>query len=163
MVVLREMTQGEFDEYYLHGSRALAEAFAASEDLAWSEAERRACASFARALPGLKVSTPGQCLRVIESEGLRVGVVWYAFRRDRQPADLFVFDLIVDVGYRGRGIGRAAMMKVEDVARKEALTRISLHVFDENSAARRFYTRLGYDGPGPHLTKEVEALDGPEV
>lgn len=52
--------------------------------------------------------------------------------------------LIGDKAARGRGIGKQAMLWLEEIAREMGCKRIEIGVFEFNTAARRLYESLGY-------------------
>jgi GNAT superfamily N-acetyltransferase len=55
----------------------------------------------------------------------------------------YIVDLYVRQGFRGRGIGRALMNAVRDLASNEGVARLSWAVHKKNIGARRFYEALG--------------------
>jgi GNAT superfamily N-acetyltransferase len=56
---------------------------------------------------------------------------------------LFVGDLFVREGFRGRGVGRMLMRHARDIARARGANQVNWTVWRKNSAARAFYERLG--------------------
>jgi GNAT superfamily N-acetyltransferase len=56
---------------------------------------------------------------------------------------LFVGDLFVRDGLRGRGIGRLLMEHVRDLARARGANQVLWTVWSKNAAAQDFYRRLG--------------------
>ncbi len=72
--------------------------------------------------------------------------------------------MAVDERYRGRGIGKIIMDKVEDYARKElGLSRIYLISNTVNAAAIRLYKRCGWsvthEGPHPRYARADIAME----
>lgn len=53
-------------------------------------------------------------------------------------------DVFIDERFRGRGMGTAMMMFVEEHARRRGARRIDTSVHSKNYGAARFYQRLGY-------------------
>jgi ribosomal protein S18 acetylase RimI-like enzyme len=53
-------------------------------------------------------------------------------------------DLVVDAADRGRGVGRELVAAIEGWARARGATRLQLLADRDNSAALRFYERLGW-------------------
>jgi RimJ/RimL family protein N-acetyltransferase len=75
----------------------------------------------------------------------KVGIIWYAVDSQQFPRDtLFIYDIVVEERFRGKGHGKAALLLLEDMARALEKRRISLHVFAHNERARRLYEELGY-------------------
>jgi ribosomal protein S18 acetylase RimI-like enzyme len=109
-------------------------------DAARTKAER----DFARVLRDA-LGSPGQFLFVIEDEGgVARGAVWFAEEERLGRRCAFVYDLRVEEGSRGRGIGRRAMELLEREARARGLDSIELNVFGGNVVARSLYRSLGY-------------------
>jgi ribosomal protein S18 acetylase RimI-like enzyme len=76
--------------------------------------------------------------------GERVGFVHLRFEMEGDEAVLYVYEIHVDTGAQGRGLGRFMMQVAELFARKAGLARVMLTVFTANEAARRLYAGLGY-------------------
>ncbi len=60
------------------------------------------------------------------------------------PDSYYVNMLATYPQFRHRGVGTALMERVDGLARQAGCTLSSVEVFEENSAARRLYERLGY-------------------
>ncbi len=91
------------------------------------------------------VPSPDQSVFVVEADGAPVGELWVSERTDAVQRDvLWIFDIRIDEGHRGRGLGREAMLRAEDEARKRGLGRVALNVFGGNEVARNLYRSLGY-------------------
>ena len=68
-----------------------------------------------------------------------------------EPGPKFwVWKVAVDEPHRGQGLGRAAMLLAEEVARAHGATELGLSVFGHNAAARHLYESMGY------ITKSVQ-------
>jgi ribosomal protein S18 acetylase RimI-like enzyme len=116
------------------------------EDAARSKAE----ADFEMAL-----RLPTQRFYVVEEDGEPVGRLWLAEREIEGRVTFFVYDVTIDEGHRGRGLGRAAMALVETEARCRGLTRVDLNVFGGNRVARGLYRSLGYEEVAVYMRKEL--------
>lgn len=55
-----------------------------------------------------------------------------------------IHDMAVLPAARGRGVGRALMLAVEDEARRRGACKVTLEVLSGNTAARALYASLGY-------------------
>jgi ribosomal protein S18 acetylase RimI-like enzyme len=106
-------------------------------------ARRKAQDDLERVLPD-GLATPGHSIYVLEQDGAAVGRLWLAERLMDDRRALFIYDIHVNPPWRGRGLGRAAMLLVEDQARARDIRRIELNVFGGNTVARRLYLSLGY-------------------
>jgi ribosomal protein S18 acetylase RimI-like enzyme len=69
-----------------------------------------------------------------------VGDLWLAI----EPRGGFVYDLNVYESFRRKGYAEEGMRLAEGVARERGASKISLHVFAENTGARKLYVKLGY-------------------
>lgn len=119
-----------------------------------SMALQRANEDIARILPkGLE--TAGQLFFVIEHEGLAVGRLWLGERMSGTVRTLFIYEIEVDDGHRGKGLGRAAMLLAEEEAASRGITRIELNVFGGNQVARGLYRSLGYVESAVQMAKEL--------
>ena len=78
----------------------------------------------------------GHSVFVIEVDEEPVGHLWLVEHRDGFEPTLGVYDIDIDESYRGRGYGRAAMVFVEEEARRRGSTRITLRVGARNDVAR---------------------------
>lgn len=56
---------------------------------------------------------------------------------------LYIDDLCVDENSRGRQVGRALYEYVRDWAKKRGFYNITLHVWENNEPAKRFYDSMG--------------------
>jgi GNAT superfamily N-acetyltransferase len=58
---------------------------------------------------------------------------------------LFLEDLFVRERFRGQGVGKALLIQLAEIARKEGLRTMKLDVLDWNESAINFYKSLGAD------------------
>ncbi len=117
-------------------------------------AAARAKAVFTLLLPD-GLASAGQWLYTIEDDGELAGDLWVGEPQQDQQPSLFVYDLHVGEGRRGRGLGRAAMLFAEDEARRRGIPRVALNVFGGNGVARSLYQSLGYRESAVTMTKDV--------
>lgn len=73
----------------------------------------------------------------------RVGRVWLGEPFPGQPIG-FLYEIEIEGRFRGRGLGREAMLLAEQEARRRGLVEIRLNVFGGNETARTLYRSLGY-------------------
>jgi ribosomal protein S18 acetylase RimI-like enzyme len=86
-----------------------------------------------------------------DPSGEPVGIIWLAV----EPRGGFVYDLNIFEAHRRRGYAEAAMRQIEGVARDHGAQKISLHVFGDNSGARRLYLKLGYSETNVMMSKPL--------
>jgi ribosomal protein S18 acetylase RimI-like enzyme len=140
---LRPLLAGEYvawrDEEIADYARDIAE----NGDTPPAAALRKARDDLERVLPD-GLATPGHAIYVLEQHGASVGRLWLAERVMDDRRALFIYDIHVDPEWRGRGLGRAAMLLAEEEARARGIGRVELNVFGGNTVARRLYLSLGY-------------------
>jgi len=108
----------------------------------------------ARILPD-GLATEGQLFFVIEHDGQPVGRLWLAARTGGIVPAIFVYEIEVEEAFRGRGLGRAAMLLAEEEARARGFTRLELNVFGGNDVARGLYRSLGYVESAVQMAKDL--------
>jgi GNAT superfamily N-acetyltransferase len=153
-VRLRPMRDDEFtawlplmrDDY----TRSMTEEGGVSPD----SARERAAAQVEQLFPGERPAID-QLVFVIEADGAAVGELWLADRDDVLERCLFVYQLHVAETHRGRGYGKAAMLLVEEEARRRGIDRVALSVFGRNTVARRLYQSLGYTENAVAMSKSL--------
>jgi GNAT superfamily N-acetyltransferase len=77
--------------------------------------------------------------------GAPVGTAFFASLDAHGRSVAFIYGLEIDAEHRGRGLGRAAMIAVEQKARELGHEEIRLNVFGGNAPARALYRSLGYE------------------
>lgn len=75
------------------------------------------------------------------NEKNNVGGIWVNIAKDSDMA--FIFFLYVRESFRKEGIGKAAMVQLENILQQQAVQRIQLNVFAKNKA-KYLYEELGY-------------------
>jgi ribosomal protein S18 acetylase RimI-like enzyme len=98
---------------------------------------------------------PGQHLYRVEEDGQLVGSLWIGPVSADQPAMWRVWDIAIDEGERGRGLGKAAMLLAEHEARSQGATELGLNVFGRNTVARHLYESLGYGTVAVRMSKRL--------
>jgi GNAT superfamily N-acetyltransferase len=63
--------------------------------------------------------------------------------------------LVVDEPFRGRGIGRRLMVRIEGWLRDQGATRLTLTSGKQRTEAHRFYRHLGYEETGLRFVKRL--------
>lgn len=71
-------------------------------------------------------------------------VIGLGFSIEYGGVDGFLDEFYVEDAYRGRGIGTAALLELNKVARKLKIKALHLEAMPENDRAAELYRRLGY-------------------
>ena len=118
------------------------------------EALERAQRQTAELLPEGR-ATPGHLIWAITDEaGAAAGILWVATETGR-PGRAFIYDIEIEPGRRGEGLGTAALTALDDWARANGITTIGLQVFGDNEGAWRLYKRLGYAETSVQMEKQL--------
>jgi ribosomal protein S18 acetylase RimI-like enzyme len=93
------------------------------------------------------------------SNGERCGYLWIATRNSKDAWDCeqpqWIYDIVVDSAFQGRGIGTELMKKGEEYARS-LFSNIGLFVHSDNDPAIALYKRQGYLVKVVPMSKRVE-------
>jgi ribosomal protein S18 acetylase RimI-like enzyme len=151
---LRPMTAEEYDAWV---PNAIAEYAADHVRMGSRPAEgalESATKEFETLLPD-GLDTAAHHLLVGVDDGAPVGILWLNIPVDQPGPRAFVYGVEVDASMRGRGYGRSIMLAAESYAREHGATSIRLHVFGDNTVARRLYESLGYETTNVNMAKPL--------
>lgn len=153
-VALRPMTEQEYDAWWAGSVESYAEEIAASTGRDVTDLRERAAIEFAQFLPDGQATAGHWLLTILDADGVAVGSVWLGPDR-RDPDAVFVFDIDIVALARHRGLGRAAMLAVEDFAVQQGRNAIGLNVFGVSTEARSLYDSLGYTVVATSMLKRL--------
>ena len=74
-----------------------------------------------------------------DDRGEAIGRLFFATR----PGGVWLYEIELDERFRGRGLGREAMLAFEERARELGAEKVTLNVFGGNDVARSLYRSLG--------------------
>ncbi|WP_425863265.1 GNAT family N-acetyltransferase [Arthrobacter sp. TWP1-1] len=118
-------------------------------------ARQRAEASLAEAFPQ-DVPTPDNAVfDVADESGTIVGYLWVGTDTSGDSQSWWVWDIVINPDQRGKGLGRATMLKAEEYARSQGAVTLGLSVFGFNKAARGLYDSLGYETVTVKMRKKL--------
>jgi ribosomal protein S18 acetylase RimI-like enzyme len=102
-------------------------------------------------------STEGHRLLLITDTDRQanVGIIWYMMPGGLGGRGAYICDLRIDEAHRRQGYGRRALLHLEDELAEQGVSRIGLHVFSDNAAARSLYESVGYAATGVNMVKRV--------
>jgi len=153
-VNLRAMTPEEFIPYEDADAHHYAENMVGAGFWSSEGAFQKAKNLHANLLPD-GVHTKDHLFFVIEDIQTRdsIGVIWLFIDRETQPPSGFIYDLLLHAQFRGRGLGKQAMLALEYEARDLGLASLALNVFEDNTVAKSLYTSLGYEVQSLNMRK----------
>jgi ribosomal protein S18 acetylase RimI-like enzyme len=154
MPALIPMTQSEFDIYLKH----LIPDYAADNVRAgyWDESEalEKSRQQLESLLPQGLQTRDHYIYTLVDGEQA-VGMIWLKAQLDRAVKSGFIYDVMVDEKFRGKGYGRHLMTLIEEKARELDLKSIGLHVFAYNKVAKNLYESMGYEVSGLNMTRKL--------
>lgn len=151
-IELRPMRVEEYDAWYPGAIAGYAEGHIKAGSMPADTAHELAAKQFADLLPN-GLATSAHHLLVGEADGERVGILWLNIPTTGDPVSAFVYDVEVEAIQRGKGYGRAMMVGAESYSRDHGASTIRLHVFGDNTVARRLYESLGYETTNVNMAK----------
>ena len=155
-VRLRPLREDEWESFVERSKRGYAADMVANAGFTPAFAQEKADRDFASTLTeGL--ATKGHSIFAVEDveTGEAVGRVWFARREVHGQEGAFLYDIDLDERVRGQGLGRQAMLLLEDEVSAQGLSRIALNVFGGNEVARGLYRSLGYAETAVWMSKDV--------
>ena len=154
VVMLRPMTSEEFVAYEDADAHHYAENMVRAGFWSPEGAFNKAKNIHANLLPD-GVHTKDHLFFVIEETQTRdsIGVIWLFVDRETQPPSGFIYDLLLYAQFRGRGLGKQAMLALEEKAKGLGLASLALNVFEDNLVAKSLYTSLGYEVQSSNMRK----------
>jgi ribosomal protein S18 acetylase RimI-like enzyme len=158
MVRLVPMTDVELQVYVAYAVDNYAQEHVKAGNWLLEEAHQKSAQEFKQLLPD-GVASKNQHLFSIEDipSGRKIGMLWFAVNIKGTHQTAFIYDFMIDEGYRGKGYGRLALVALDKQAAAMGIESISLHVFAHNSAAIRLYEKLGYEVTDLHMAKKITA------
>ena len=142
-IALTEMSVNDFKQFISIATIAYAQNKVKNGDWKLENSLMRSKKAFIALLPdGLK--TRDHFLKNIEDANGIVGFLWYAIEQEDDERIVFLYEITVFEEYRNKGYGTKAMKAFMQIAKDLRIERTALHVFGFNSAAIKFYKRLGF-------------------
>jgi ribosomal protein S18 acetylase RimI-like enzyme len=158
MITLRKMTQDEYDAWRFMSIAAYAAEHVRAGNWSKEEAPEEARKAFEHYLPnGLDTEGHYVCAIVADTTGEKVGHLWYCVESTKAGPRLFIPDVGIDEPHRRKGHATAALKELEREAARLGTSAIRLHVFGNNTAARKLYAGLGYAETDVQMVKTFAA------
>ncbi|MBC7644248.1 MAG: GNAT family N-acetyltransferase [Thermoleophilia bacterium] len=88
-----------------------------------------------------------------------VGALWLGSTDQWQSA--YIYDIRIAGEFQGSGFGRATLGEAERVASRLGAESLALHVFGDNTRARKLYLTSGYEETNVNMRKRL-TVDTPD-
>jgi ribosomal protein S18 acetylase RimI-like enzyme len=159
MVRLVPMSPDEFDGFLGKLIREYAADHVAAGRWTADVAEAEARKEIERLLP-TGLATPNHLLYSILADPAdeKVGVAWFAI----EPRGAFIYYIEIFEAHRRRGYAEQALRQLEAIAVERGATKTLLHVFGSNTAARKLYSKLGYEETNVLMAKGLGSRPAPQ-
>ncbi len=146
MVKLIPMTENEFKAYLDYSVREYAEDNVRVGYWDESEALQKSKQIHNQLLPNGLPSKDQHLFSIMdETSGGVVGMLWLEIKPDRPTPAAFIYNIRIKEGLRGRGYGKQTLHAAENLLRSMNIKTLSLHVFADNTAAKRLYEKVGFE------------------
>ena len=146
MLTLVDMDQEEYQAYIKDSLEEFKRQLLLTGDRTEQEAEENTRKQILDILPdGIK--TKGHYFFNIMDEAVKkkIGNLWVAVKSgDDELPTVFIYDIMIDADFRGKGYGKKTLTGVEEFAREHQANKIFLHVFAHNQIAFDLYKKIGY-------------------
>ena len=150
---IRPLRQDEYDVFIARGTAFYVDDMVrAGIDRAVAQA--KADKDWPQLLPD-GLATPNHYIYAVEDDGRFAGYLWLCDRDGELGHSLFIYAVEIDEEFRGRGLGRSAMVFAESEARRLGIAKVALNVFGGNEVARGLYLSLGYAETAVHMEKSI--------
>ena len=83
-------------------------------------------------------------------------MIWFAVDDKKTVPSSFIYDIRIQEEFRSRGYGTQALRALEEKVKELGVSKIGLHVFGHNHAARALYEKVGYEITGIQMTKKID-------
>lgn len=143
-VTLSRMSETEYSEFYRMSFENHVEELIRKENLLIDEAERETRAELDEMLP-LGLDTPDNYLLSVGLQDIAVGYIWFLTELVDGVRQAFICDFLIYENYRGRGYGQSALSQMEKKASELMCSESILFVEEDNTAARKLYSKCGYN------------------
>ena len=141
---LRAMTAEEFEGWRLPQIIEYAAEMARNAGRTTEDLMARSERELGELLPD-GVDTQGHRLLFAQDPGTGERIGWLRIvERDSDAGKVaWIYDIVVEEAFRGKGYGRALMVQAEVQAREMGVGRIELNVFADNAVAKTLYESSG--------------------
>ena len=151
IVKLAPLPQGDFEQFLERGVREYAEDHVRNGNWPAQGALERSRKEFDHYLPD-GIHTPDQYLwSLLDEEGKKIGVLWVQIKDQKA----FIFDFVIDEEFRGKGLGKQAMLAMDEKLKSMSVDSVALHVFGDNIKAQELYKKMGFKIVGINMKKDL--------
>jgi ribosomal protein S18 acetylase RimI-like enzyme len=153
MLTFIPMSSDEFDAWLPESFEDYrTEIIASGEEIA--AAEQNVKLTKAGLFPDGKPATGQHFLNVFDQE-VKVGMIWLREPQLEGSRAWYVYQILVEEQFRGRGYGKRTMQEMENWVRARGGTRLVLNVFGNNLVAQSLYESTGFTTQARRMFKDL--------
>lgn len=153
-VKLIPMKEETFKQYYKNSLEDYAYEHVKAGSWKGDEAVQKATEEFEQLLPD-GLATKDHFLFSVLHDSEPIGILWLYVTPTDQEKLAFIYDIELEEEQRGKGLGKATMVALDEYAKLEGVKQIRLHVFAHNQRAVELYKTMGYEMTDYHMQKRL--------
>lgn len=154
MVHLSPMTEVDFSDYLAWAIKDFAKDKVDAGNWQAEEALEKSKLSFEGFLPE-GINTENHYLFSIFKGVEKVGMIWFFADYGSVKARAFIYDFLIEENFRRQGLGKQALLALEEEVKALDIFEMALHVFGHNTAAKNLYEQLGYGVTNISMAKKL--------
>lgn len=153
MLTFTAMTESEFSSWLpVSLDDYLTEIIASGEEIVVAEANLKATQD--GLFPDGNPAKGQHFLKVYDGE-IAVGMLWVREPQIEGSVTWYIYLIMIDEKFRGKGYGRRTMEAAENWVRERGGSRIALNVFGQNLVAQSLYDSLGFTAQAKRMFKDL--------
>ena len=152
MIKLEPIQQEDYEHFLEREIRVYAEDHVRNGNWPAEGAIERSRKEFEHYLPDGIRSKDQYLYSIVDDHENKIGVLWVQVKDQKA----FIFDLVIDEAFRGRGYGKQALLAMDETLKSMDVEWVGLHVFGDNIAAQELYQKAGYQVSGIHMNKKFK-------
>ncbi|PHV12395.1 GNAT family N-acetyltransferase [Chitinimonas sp. BJB300] len=155
MVQLQAMDEAGFTAFMSWSTADYARASISSRRWCEAEAMTKAQDQVNALLPQGLATTNQYFFDVLDETRDKVGALWLGLNPGATSAQMWIYQVVIEEAYRGKGLGRATMQAAEVEARRLGATGLGLNAFADNHIAQTLYRSLGFQPTAIQMIKSL--------
>lgn len=151
MLQLEPLQQEDFERFLARGIREYAEDHVRNGNWPAEGALERSRKEFEHYLPE-GIHSKDQYLWSIQNGDDKIGILWV------QVKDLkaFIFNFVIHEEFRGKGLGKQALLALDEKLKSMNVETVALHVFGDNVNAQELYKKMGFKIVSINMKKDLK-------
>ena len=155
MLILQKMDENVFEKFINNQIKEYARENVEAGFWEESEALEKSKHEIDKLLPeGLETKDHLIFSMIEEDSNENIGSLWIQVRDHKKAKSVFIFYIEISENNRGKGLGKQALVTLENWCLPNRVSKIGLHVFAKNSVARNLYKKFGFVDTNYNMNKD---------